>query len=200
MDSDGHRDIWHSVPDALGSIANYLKVHDWDAMKRWGYEVRLPAGFDFAAITAHEGQPVGSWEKLGIVSASGQPIAERGAAWLYLPAGARGPAFLTLQNFWAIKTYNISDSYTLSVSLLADRLRGGPPLAGVWPAGETALARADLEAMQRRLVALGHAVDKIDGKVGPSTRAALRAWQVSQRLTPDGYPTPDVLRRMGIGH
>ena len=198
MDGDGHRDIWRSVPDALASIADYLQQHDWDAMKRWGYEVRLPANFDFAAITAHEGQPVAAWEKLGIVAADGKPIAERGAAWLFLPAGAKGPAFLTLQNFWAIKTYNISDSYTLSIGLLADRLRGGGPLVGAWPAKEVALGRADLEALQRKLAALGHAIDKVDGKVGPSTRAALRAWQADNGILADGYPTPEMLTRLGV--
>ena len=197
MDGDGHRDIWRSAPDALASIADYLQQHDWEAMKRWGYEVRLPEKFDFTAITAHEGQPVAAWEKLGIVAASGKPIPERGAAWLFLPAGAKGPAFLTLQNFWAIKTYNISDSYTLSVGLLADRLRGGGALAGAWPAKEVALGRAELEAMQRKLAALGHPIDKVDGKVGPSTRAALRAWQAENGLLADGYPTPDMLSRLG---
>jgi len=198
IDGDGHRDIWRSVPDSLGSIANYLRQHDWDAMKRWGYEVRLPGGFDFTAITAHEGKPVSAWEKLGVVTVGGKPIADRGAAWLFLPAGAKGPAFLTLQNYWAIKTYNISDSYTLSVGMLADRLRGGGTLAGTWPAKETALGRTDLEALQKRLATLGHPIDKIDGKVGPGTRAALRAWQAGEGLVADGYPTPDVLARMGI--
>ena len=198
MDGDGHRDIWRSVPDSLASIADYLKDHDWDAMKRWGYEVRLPTDFDFTAITAHEGKPVTTWEQLGIVAIDGKPIQDRGPAWLFLPAGAKGPAFLTLQNFWAIKTYNISDSYTLSVGLLADRLRGGGHLAGAWPAKEFALGRAELEALQRRLAELGHPIEKVDGKVGPGTRAALRAWQVSAGLTADGYPTPDVLARLGI--
>ena len=45
---DGHKDIWNSVPDALGSTANYLKSFDWRPGETWGYEVKLPRGFDFA--------------------------------------------------------------------------------------------------------------------------------------------------------
>ena len=181
---------------ALGPkrIASFIAPFKVDPGRR----VRLPKDFDFTAITAHEGKPVAAWEKLGIAAAGGKAIPDRGPAWLFLPAGAQGPAFLILQNFWAVKTYNISDSYTLSVGLLADRLRGGGPLVGAWPAKEFALGRAELEAMQKRLSELGHPIEKVDGKVGPGTRAALRAWQTAEGLTADGYPTPDVLARLGV--
>ncbi|MGB0514279.1 MAG: lytic murein transglycosylase B, partial [Wenzhouxiangellaceae bacterium] len=29
FDDSGHRDLWTSLPDALASVANYLKVHGW---------------------------------------------------------------------------------------------------------------------------------------------------------------------------
>ena len=45
-DGDGHRNIWTSVPDALASTANYLKKSGWEAGRTWGYEVKLPAGFN----------------------------------------------------------------------------------------------------------------------------------------------------------
>jgi lytic murein transglycosylase len=197
-DGDGKRDIWRSTPDALASIANYLRQQGWDPMARWGYEVRLPQGFDYREISRHEGAPVAAWARLGISRMDGEPLppADR-KAWLFLPAGAKGPAFLTLQNYWAIKSYNVSDAYTLSVGHLADRIRGAGPLASSWPVGDKALARAALEAMQKRLAAIGYPMDKIDGKVGPATRAALRGWQASVGLTADGYPTLAQLKQMG---
>jgi membrane-bound lytic murein transglycosylase B len=196
-DADGRRDIWRSAPDALASIANYLALHGWDRMAPWGFEVVLPRDFSFEEITAHEGKPVSAWVRLGVARADGAPFPNVAAkAWLLLPAGADGPAFLTLENYWAIKTYNISDSYTLSVGHLADRIRGAGALAGRWP-GDKPPSRAQLEAMQKRLQALGFAVEKIDGKVGPSTRAAVRAWQSSVGLKADGYATVPLLRRMG---
>ena len=41
FDRDGRRDIWRSTPDALASIANYLKAWGWDDELRWGREVRV---------------------------------------------------------------------------------------------------------------------------------------------------------------
>jgi len=75
------------------SIADYLQQHDWDAMKRWGYEVRPAGEFRFAAITAHEGQPVAAWEKLRHRRGRRQPIADGPRPGCSLPAGAKGPAF-----------------------------------------------------------------------------------------------------------
>jgi len=41
FDGDGHRDIWKSTPDALASIANYLKGYGWSAGETWGREVKV---------------------------------------------------------------------------------------------------------------------------------------------------------------
>ncbi|WP_134493761.1 lytic murein transglycosylase, partial [Pseudomonas aeruginosa] len=48
FDGDGKRDIWGSPGDALASTANYLKASGWIAGQPWGFEVRLPAGFDYS--------------------------------------------------------------------------------------------------------------------------------------------------------
>ena len=45
-DGDGKRDIWGNIPDALASTASYLKVSNWRAGETWGYEVRVPKGFN----------------------------------------------------------------------------------------------------------------------------------------------------------
>ena len=44
LDGDGRKDIWGSVPDALGSAANQLRAKGWVPNQTWGYEVRLPRG------------------------------------------------------------------------------------------------------------------------------------------------------------
>ncbi len=43
FDGDGHRDIWHSLPDVFASMANYLDKSGWDARFLWGREVAAPA-------------------------------------------------------------------------------------------------------------------------------------------------------------
>ena len=54
----------------------------------------------------------------------------------------------------------------------------------------------DVEAMQTRLAALGLYKDKIDGKAGMLTRAALGAYQKSNGLKVDCWPTAAVLNHM----
>src|ERR1041385_3132211 len=46
FDSDGRRDIWNSVPDALGTIANHLAELGWQRAERWAYEVKAPRAVD----------------------------------------------------------------------------------------------------------------------------------------------------------
>ncbi|MFZ1363363.1 MAG: lytic murein transglycosylase, partial [Brachymonas denitrificans] len=46
FDGDGRRDIVSSVPDALASTANFLRKAGYRTGEPWGYEVKLPGGFD----------------------------------------------------------------------------------------------------------------------------------------------------------
>lgn len=130
---NGHRDIWTSVPDALGSTANFLHRHGWHAGERWGYEVRLPR--DFNAGTHRRGRmfSFASFAKAGVTRADGRGLPMRGEASLLLPAGRFGPAFLVTHNFKVIKSYNNSTSYALGVALLGDQIGGAPPLVAQWP-------------------------------------------------------------------
>lgn len=196
-DGDGHRNIWTSVPDALASTAAYLVSHGWKAGRPWGFEVILPENFDYGATDRLEGKPVRNWAGLGLKRADGGSLALPDPASLFVPAGVRGPAFLILANYWAIKAYNTSDAYTLSVGLVADRLAGGKGLAHAWPVGDKPLTLAQRESLQRRLKALGYPVTDVDGKIGPAMRAMVRSWQAKNGLVPDGYATPELLARMG---
>ncbi len=132
FDGDGHRDIWTSVPDAIGSTANFLKKHGWIAGQTWGYEVRLPAGRGGPG----EGSrylPFATWAARGLTRADGGDMPHIGRAALLRPAGADGPAFLVTPNFKVIKTYNNATSYALGVALLGDRIAGWGPLKTPWP-------------------------------------------------------------------
>ena len=66
--NDGRRDLIDSVPDALASTANFLKHAGWNGGMAWGYEVRLPAGFNAAGAGLKQARPV----------ALGRPGASRG--------------------------------------------------------------------------------------------------------------------------
>jgi hypothetical protein len=197
FDDDGKRDIWGKVSDALASTANYLKASGWRSGESWGYEVELPHGFDYALADDTTERPFSAWTQLGMLLAHGGAFPNiDGKAVLTLPAGAQGPAFLLLPNFRVILQYNNSTAYALSVGQLADRLRGGPPLVRSWPRGDRPLAMSERRELQMLLDQHGFAAGGPDGRLGPKTRAAIRAYQSSVGLTPDGYADVALLERL----
>ncbi len=188
LDGDGRRDIWNSVPDALASAAQQLVNKGWQPGLRWAYEVRAPASTDCTIGVPEVTKPVGQWLREGFVPVRGQKLgaAEQAQpASLLQPEGIYGPAFLTTKNYFVIKEYNFSDLYVLFVGHLSDRI--------VSP-HSTQLRTSAVEAMQRHLTRIGLYSDKVDGKAGMKTRAALGAYQKSAGLKVDCWPSEAVLR------
>lgn len=197
FDGDGRRDIWTSVPDALASTANYLRSVGWKPGEAWGFEAALPEGFDAALADESTARSLSAWRRLGVTPARPRPeVDEAQEATLILPAGIRGPAFLLGPNFKAILRYNTALAYALTVGHLSDRLRGDPAFAKDWPRGDRALTADERRDLQSRLAERGYAVGGVDGKIGPKTRAALRAYQGANGLPPDGYADAALLDRI----
>jgi lytic murein transglycosylase len=199
FDGDGRKDIWHSVPDALASAAQQLVNKGWQKGVRWAYEVRAPANVDCTMGVPEVKKPIGEWLRAGFVPVRGQQLgaAEKAEpASLLQPEGIYGPAFLTTKNYFVIKEYNFSDLYVLFVGHLSDRMTGPLPFATPWSASSQ-LRTADVEAMQRGLTRIGLYADKVDGKAGMQTRAALGAYQKSAGLKVDCWPSEAVLRSIG---
>jgi lytic murein transglycosylase len=199
FDGDGRKDIWHSVPDALASAAQQLVNKGWRPGLRWAYEVRAPANVDCTIGVPEVTKLISEWLREGFVPVRGQRLsAEEQArtASLLQPEGIYGPAFLTTSNYFVIKEYNFSDLYVLFVGHLSDRMVTPQPFAASWSAS-TQLRTADVEAMQRHLTRIGLYADKIDGKAGMKTRAALGAYQKSAGLKVDCWPSEAVLRSIG---
>ncbi len=202
LDGDGRIDLWHSVPDALASAAAQLADKGWQPGLRWAYEVQAPANTDCTMGVPEVTKPIGEWLRAGFVPVRGEKLsaAEQAQdASLLQPEGSYGPAFLTTKNYFVIKEYNFSDLYVLYVGHLSDRMTSPQPFATPWSAS-TQLRSADVEAMQRQLTKLGLYKDKLDGKAGMLTRAALGAYQKSAGLKVDCWPSDAVLRSMGSAH
>ena len=199
VDGDGRKDIWHSVPDALASAAQQLVNKGWQRGVRWAYEVRAPANVDCTMGVPEVTRPIGEWLRAGFVPVRGQKLSaaeQAQPASLLQPEGIYGPAFLATGNYFVIKEYNFSDLYVLFVGHLADRIVSPLPFATPWSAS-TQLRTADVEAMQRGLTRIGLYADKVDGKAGMKTRAALGLYQKKAGLRVDCWPSEAVLRSIG---
>jgi Transglycosylase SLT domain/Putative peptidoglycan binding domain len=198
FDGDGRIDIFNSVPDALAITAKQLLSKGWQPGLRWAYEVRAPRGADCTQGVPEITRPIGEWIRAGFAPARGaQPTAQEQAqdASLLQPEGGSGPAFLTTKNYFVIKEYNFSDLYVLFVGHLADRIAGSQGFETPWSARQQ-LRTADVETMQKHLARAGLYQDKIDGKAGMQTRAALGAFQKQAGLGVDCWPNVESLRAM----
>lgn len=193
FDGDGRRDIWHSTADALASAAHYLQASGWKSGQPWGFEVRLPQGFDYALADSETRKPLAEWRALGLKVPTGQDEAK---ASLLLPAGHRGPAFLVMDNFRAILRYNNSSSYALAIGLLGERFAGGGQIAADWPRGEQPLSRGERLELQERLALQGFDPGTPDGIIGANTRKAIRGFQQRLGWPADGHPTQELLGRL----
>jgi len=197
FDGDGKRDIVNSVPDALGSTANYLKLAGWISGANWGYEVQLPKGYSGpTGRTAR--QPLAQFTKLGIKPIKADQVvpSETTQAALLLPAGPTGPAFMVFRNFDAMYSYNAAESYALSIAHLADRLRGAGRFSTPWPTDDAGTSRAERREVQKRLADRGYDIGEIDGMIGTKSRLAISEFQNSIGVKPDGRAGQRVLQAL----
>jgi membrane-bound lytic murein transglycosylase B len=196
FDGDGRRDIWNSSADALASAAHYLQASGWQAGQPWGFEVTLPQGFDYALADPALRKPLREWQALGVNTGRVDARLLDQSAALLLPAGHRGPAFVTLPNFRAILKYNNSSSYALAIGLLGERFAGGGQIAASWPRNDLPLSRSERIELQEALAARGYQPGAADSIIGANTRNAIRAFQKDQGLPADGYPTTALLKKL----
>lgn len=196
-DGDGKRDIWGNIPDALASTASYLRVSNWQPGATWGYEVKLPKGFNPKGISEKRLRTLAQWQKAGIARVNGQPFPRpNDKAGLFAPEGTQGPAFLVLNNFRSLLRYNNANSYALGVGHLADRLAGGGPFVKPWPTDENRLSLDQRMELQQLLIAQGMLEGEVDGVIGRQTLEAVKTYQRANGLAPDGFPTLTLLKRL----
>jgi lytic murein transglycosylase len=195
-DGDGRVLPFGKPDDALAGTAQYLvKRGKWRPGEHWGYEVRAPGMSGGNASRSYE-----AWRKAGVVRADGKPFPQPAATaklWVPVPGG---PAFLLGPNFYAVRTYNPSMNYALSIVLTGDRIVGGGPLVQQFPGGERTPTLAELQEIQKRLTALGFDTGGSDGRVGNATMIAVRNFQRKVGMEPaDGYAGVKLLARLRQG-
>lgn len=205
-DGDGNKDLWHNEGDALASTASYLNRFGWRGTEPVYTEVILPQGFDFTQSNGVDGKgikrTVAGWSGLGIRSVTGKNWSQEALfleAKLLMPAGAKGPVFLTFKNFDVLKKYNNSDSYAIGITVLADTLQSKPGFKRDWPRSDKPLSLTDRKNLQRALTRQGYDTKGIDGVLGRNSRKAIRAWQTAHRIPADGYVNQVLLKKILAG-
>ena len=197
FDHDGRRDVVDSIPDLIASTANNLRKDGWVNGQSWGYEVVIPATFNFLLADRRRPMPLREWERQGLTRPGGKPFPHPDAqAYLLVPAGIQGPGFLMMANFNAIMKYNPAEAYALAIGHLADRLRGGERFAQEWPRYERVLTRDERLELQQLLARHGYDVGDPDGHLGARTRSAIRDFQAKAGQIPDGFASAVVLEQL----
>jgi lytic murein transglycosylase len=197
-DGDGRRNLLKSVPDVIGSTANYLVSLGWRRGQPWLQEVRVAnLPWDQADLAIQH--PRSKWAQWGVTYPGGRALpADNVPASLLLPMGRFGPAFLAYDNFQVYLKWNSSLVYSTTAAYYATRLAGAPALTrstGPVPP----VTAEEVRDIQQYLIRAGYDVGGADGKVGISTRAAIKAMQLKFGLPADSYPSPELLARLRSG-
>jgi lytic murein transglycosylase len=199
FDGDGKANLMDSTPDALASTANFLAKAGWQTGQPWGFEVKLPSGFNTSNEGRRTKRTMDDWAARGVRRVDGSALPAMGSAGLLTPAGPQGPAFLVLRNFDAIYSYNAAESYGLAIAHLSDRLRGGGPFVTPWPTDDPGLSRAERREVQTLLIARGHDIGEVDGMLGDKSRVAIRAEQTRMGQEATGRAGQKLLKALRGG-
>ncbi len=193
-DGSGRVDVRGSLPDAVLSGARMLQDHGWRRGEPWLHEVRIPQGLDLTRTGLRTELTVSEWQRLGVQPRHGSLPSGSLRASVILPQGHRGPAFMVFRNFRTLFEWNQSFTYVVTAAYFGTRLQGAP----VYDPGnpEPGLNRDQMRELQRRLQARGLDTGGTTGILGANTRAAVQDVQAQLGLPADGWPTPELLRRL----
>lgn len=189
-DGDGRIDLHNSLADALATSAKFLRDLGYQPGVDWGFEVVLPAGFDYLLADREQLRPLSFFAERGVTRANGRAFADaRTPVFLYVPAGKDGPKFLMTGNYLVLKGYNFSDSYAMSVAHMTDRLKGGGSFVQDWPRNTAFPNLVQRKAVQQALIDLGLYRGAVDGRIGPISQAAYARFQAARGEVADGFIT-----------
>ncbi|MGC1466322.1 MAG: lytic murein transglycosylase [Pseudolabrys sp.] len=195
FDGDGRRDLIKSIPDSLGSAANFLVSLGWQRGQPWLQEVHVPAKMPWEEADVSIQHPVSQWEKWGVRGAHGPLARGNLQASLLLPMGRFGPAFLAYPNFKAFLGWNSAIVYSTTVAYYATRIAGAPAVSR-GSSELKPLSGEQVQELQRLLNQRGYDVGEIDGKLGSATRGAVKKAQIKAGLPADSYPTVELIEAL----
>jgi len=137
LDGDTRRDLWSSMPDIIGSVANYLHRHGWQPGRPVARPARAAGDADMSLVARRDFKPQ---KTLAELEAAGftvdAPASDAGTAE---PSGEGGDRvtvvsleeeggdryWVTFKNFYVITRYNRSPLYAMAVFELSEEIRAG---------------------------------------------------------------------------
>ena len=197
FDGDGKANVIRSIPDAMASGAAFLQGLGWRRGEPWIESVQVPAEMDWSKADPDVRASRGDWSRVGVRRADGGALSAGGPeAWLWLPMGRSGPAFLAYPNFDIYLGWNKAMVYATTAAVYAGRIAGAGPIHR-GRGTVTPLATEEVKRLQTLLRAKGFTDDEPDGRIGQATRDAVRKAQVALGLPADAYPDAALLAALG---
>ncbi len=121
---DGFTDIWKNPSDAIGSVANYFKMHGWKTGEPVTVEAHAADNMQAPQLNSivPPTQTVDQWREQGINPISWLPPTTRVIAFQF--EGINGAEYwFGLQNFYTITRYNRSPMYAMAVYQLSQSIK-----------------------------------------------------------------------------
>jgi len=127
FDGDGKRDLWNSIDDVIGSVANYFSVHGW----KNGDTVTHPVTVTDKSVVRKKNTlkpyaTISQFKKQGVKidALIDDQLDDKQLATLLKFEGKRGVEhWLGLNNFYVITRYNHSELYAMAVYQLSEKLK-----------------------------------------------------------------------------
>jgi membrane-bound lytic murein transglycosylase B len=132
LDGDGRRDLWSSMPDVIGSVANYLHRHGWEPGQPVAWPASMAEGADTALVANRDFKPKKNMAELAAggftpsgTAADGRVTAETPATVTRLEESDGDRYWITFENFYVITRYNRSPLYAMAVHELSEAILAG---------------------------------------------------------------------------
>lgn len=124
FDKDGKKDIWHNPVDAIGSVANYLSAHGWQAEADIAIATTV-TGEDYKKLASTDlelNHTITEVKEAGIKPAHHIP-SNTNVLVMALEGDNGTEVWLGLKNFQVITTYNRSQLYAMAVFQLSEAIK-----------------------------------------------------------------------------
>ena len=127
LDGDGRRDLWSSMPDIIGSVANYLHRHGWKPGQPITFPATVAADANMELVTKRDYKPKKAMDEIagGGFTPQSPVSGDTLASVARLEEEDGYHYWVTFNNFYVITRYNRSPLYAMAVFELSEAIKEG---------------------------------------------------------------------------